>query len=295
MKESRSLELTRHVSLCSEGALTVNGRALIPDHASAYGECFLAHAFPVTTVDGTGIMPQVVANSYQSMLFKVVDLLHIIRAYNPRENKQDRVLGTVIDVEFPPMPEGGWDLAADRAQAPGIRAVFVIHRQLEQAEDLIQSQLAGVMQWTVSMENNYDPETSGFLVELEGSSGGRGLEPWREATPEYLQRRGYVYVPLPQAPKELLACFDGEQTKMLKRFRDQETTFLLGGLDGQIKFKGIGLTPLGKEKEARLSQMLASGVSYVDLEGMLTPAVFAPFRKTLNFINTYGQPKTDKT
>jgi hypothetical protein len=280
MKDSRFIELTRHVSLCSEAALTVDGRVLKPDYASAYGECYLAHAFPVTTVDGTGLHPQVVANSYRSMLFKVVDLLHIIRAYNPEQNDRDRVLGSVIGAEFPAMPDGGWRLETDRAKAPGIRAVFVIHRQLEQAEEIIQSQVEGVMQWTVSMENNYDPETSGFLV-----AGKRGIEQWEETTPEDLRRAGYIYVPGPEAPEDLLACFDSQQTKMLSPFRNQETTYLLGGLNGQVRFKGIGLTPLGKEKEARLSQMMASGVSYADLEGLITPAVLRPFRKTLNFIS----------
>ncbi|MGN6553265.1 MAG: hypothetical protein ACTHLW_06040 [Verrucomicrobiota bacterium] len=282
MKPYRTCELTRHVSLCSDGGLTVDGAILTPDYASAYGECYLAHAFPVTTVDGTAMLPQVVYNSHRSMLFKVVDLLHMIRAYNPAENKRDRVLGSVIGVDFPKMPEGGWPLETERDRAPGIRAVFVIHRQLEQAEDIIQSQLAGVVQWTVSMENNYDPDTSGFLVQLEGSSGARGIESWQDSTPDFLRERGFVYVPYPEAPGALRDCFDSDATKIIKPYCDQETTFLLGGLNDRVSFKGIGLTPLGKEKEARLSQMLASGVSYVDLEGMLTPRVLVPFRKTLN-------------
>ena len=86
------------VSLCAERAIEIGGQVLQPDASTAYVEFFLSHAFPVTTVDRTGLHPQVVANSYRTMLHKVFDLNHLMKSYDPAHNLRDRVLGTVVAV-----------------------------------------------------------------------------------------------------------------------------------------------------------------------------------------------------
>jgi hypothetical protein len=282
----KSGEITRRVALCGREAISIGGQVLTPDLTRAYMECELAHAFPVVTVDNTALHPQVVANSYHSMLHKVLDLGHLIVAYNPDENARDRVLGTVIAVEFPANEEhrtsniehrtsnGEWTVQSERSKAPGIRAVSVIHRQLEDAEEIIQLQKAGKLQWAVSMEDKYDEDECGFCI-----CGRREVEKWEESTPEDLRTLGFTYVPYLEAPDELKSCFDLKNTKISADWKKQETIMLLGGLNGSVHFMGIGLTPLGKEKEARVTQMLASGIAFAEVDGEAIPELLAPLKR----------------
>lgn len=250
---SRLLESTSRVSFCSGKAIEINGRVFAPDPYNAYVEFFLSHAFPVVTCDNTAIHPQVVANSYPTMRGKVFDLAHIIRAYNPKENARDRVLGTILEVEFPATPDSGWKVQADKSRVPGIRAVAVMHKQLEGVKQILARYADRSVHWTVSMEQDYFEEDSGFVVK-----GNKGVEAFAESTPDDLAGLGYVYVPFTAAPRGLKECFNAEESRIEKPFQDQPTVIFFGGLDSAIFYKGAGLTPEGKEEEARVSQMLAS-------------------------------------
>ena len=53
---STSFEVTTRVALCGR-SLTIAGQTLTPDEHTAYLECRLAHAFPVTTCDSTALHP----------------------------------------------------------------------------------------------------------------------------------------------------------------------------------------------------------------------------------------------
>ena len=44
----------------------------------------------------------------------------------------------------------------------------------------------------------------------------------------------------------------------------------MGGLNGRIRFSGVGQTPLGKEKPARMTKILASA-PVPDVTAMLQP------------------------
>ena len=57
---------------------------------------------------------------------------------------------------------------------------------------------------------------------------------------------------------ELLQCIDPEQSKIIKKYRGRDVTILFGGLDGTVRYYGVGLTPLGKEPEAAVGRMMAS-------------------------------------
>ena len=45
---------------------------------------------------------------------------------------------------------------------------------------------------------------------------------------------------------------------MISHWGNAETLILFGGLDGRVFYRGAGLTPMGKEPEAKVGQMLAS-------------------------------------
>lgn len=274
MKEhlAKSREITKNVVLreaLNSATIEINGQVLAPDLTKAYVESFQAHAFPVVTVFGTAFYPRVLANSFRSMRHQLLDLHHLIKAYGA-DTPGDHSLGTVVEVE---LVNPGQEIKAqpDKSLAPCIRAVSVIHRQLQNAEEVIATQVVGEINWTVSMEHKYYLEDSGFIV-----AGTSGVERWEESTPQDLRDMGYVYVPYEAAPSGLKACFDEKNTKIVKQFNGQDVVIFLGGISGRLHFMGIGITPVGKEKEAFIRQMLASGVDYVDIGGLLVPKVMAP-------------------
>ena len=88
-------------------------------------------------------------------------------------------------------------------------------------------------------------------------------------------------MPALEAPDALIDCLntdaddarDGHVSRRIVRdFRGQEVIFLLGGLNGQIRYRGVGLTPGNgaRETEARVSTMLASA-EMVDVREALSP------------------------
>lgn len=266
MKTARSISISKAfgVSFCSKRAIEIAGVTLTPDEDNALVEFYLSHAFPVTTSYRTGIHPQVVANSYHSLKHKVFNLAHLMKSYG---NPVDRILGTIVAVEFPPTPAGGWKVQADRAAAPGIRAVAVMHKAAEGVREILymwdrNEVPMGGDEWTVSMENHHEIAGCGFLVR-----GSKGVGEFEEGTPDDLRALGFTYVPLGSAPEKLLDCLnnedddkkDGSNSTRIKRdFLKQETLLLIGGLNGTIRYQGTGLTPIGAEDEARVSRMLAS-------------------------------------
>lgn len=266
MNRSIFSELTKQsITLCGDAGISICDPKYGPqvyrsDDTLALLEFRLSHAFPVETCDGTAIHPNVVANSFESMRNKVFNFGHLMRSYDPKRNPRDRILGSIIAVEFPPMPEGGWRLAHSREDAPGIRAIAGLFKAAEGVEDILHSYNWG-KSWAVSMENFHHIADGGFLIE-----GGKGI-PAGTVTPEDIALLGFSYVPHAHAPTGLLRCLntaeddrvDGYGGVRVKRdYMGQRTLFMVGGLNGVIHYSGTGLCQVGKEDEAVVTQMLAS-------------------------------------
>lgn len=298
LQTSRTFELTSKrvaVSLCADQALRCGGELFVPDAHNAFVEFELAHGYPVSTVYGTGIHPQVVANSFMSLKYKVFDLAHFIRSYNPKEFPKDVVLGTILAVEFPNKGNVGatnWTVGSDRGTAPGIRAVAVMHKQLDRVPEILSTWKTGQIEWTVSMEQSYpvDPDTkvavtSGYLVETAHERDvPAGLESFVDNTPADLRALNRIYVPCLAAPADMNALFDCDQGKILGDWHGCQLEILYGGLNGEIWFKGAGLCPLGAEPEARVAQMLASNAVVADVDNLFAgqrdvASLIAPMRK----------------
>lgn len=283
---------TSRVSFCSAGAderqkIEIAGLVLEPDEDSAYVEFYLSHCWPVVNKYRTGILPQVVANSHLSLKNKVFNLGHLMRKYNPKAITRDRILGTVVAVEFVDgegtaiaelTPEGGFTLAGDIEKAQGIRAVAVMHKAAEGVLDILASWFSGeepiTGEWSVSIENSFYEEDCGFIVRTDTH-----LKSFVDGTPQFLRDAGWVYVPCMTAPEDLLACLNNADdnrsgntsTRIERNYKGCETVLLLGGLDGKIRYRGVALTPGGaREAEARVSTMLASA-PMVDVEEALNP------------------------
>ena len=277
--QSKPLEVLRSVSFyAGQSPIEIAGRKKTPDRSKAYVEFRISKAFPAMTSFRTAILPAVIANSYLTLEDQVFNLGHMMRAYDKENTPRDRILGTIVGVEFPQRPMGGWKAQADPKLAPDIRAVAVIHKNAEGVDRIIGQHQSGRMTWTVSMENEFWLETSGFLI-----NGNKGVEAFEESTPEDLRQLGFVYTSYDAAPTELQDTFDADKAKVKKPFKRQDTVFLLGGINDFMHYKGTGLVPPGyaKEADAEVTQLLASEVALMDVDGELVPNVFEPFRELL--------------
>jgi len=238
------------------GVVTCAGQQFEPDDTKAYVEFYLSHGFPVITSDRTAIHPQVVANSYPSLLHQVFNLGHVMKAYDPENNARDRILGSVVAVEFPEAAGAdGWKVQADPAKAPGIHGVAVMHKLAEGAAQILGQHRSGKRRWTVSMETQFLPEESGFLVG-ESDAFGNDIGFAAEETPSDLRDLGYVYVPWGKAGS-VMEAWDEERTRIKPAYQSRQIVFLLAGLNGRVHYNGVGLTPWGKEPTAAIRQMVA--------------------------------------
>ncbi|HEX3800263.1 MAG TPA: hypothetical protein VH413_16325 [Verrucomicrobiae bacterium] len=266
--------------LCGSNGIEIAGRILRPDETKSYVEFTLSHAFPVVTCDNTCIHPQVVANSYRTMQDKVFDLAHMLRAYNPKDNPRDYILGCVVAVEFPETPDGGWKVQGDKSRAPGIRGAAVMWKKAENVETILNQYFNGQVDWTVSMEQLFDLGNSAFIVKATGAN--EDWEEWVKKTPDDLKTLGWTYVPFVEAPNDLLACYD-KKTRAVKQYRGCETLLMFGGLNGDVHYNGVGLTPMGKENEAQVVQMLASE-KLIKVNGELMPDIIGLLKQTAEIL-----------
>lgn len=262
MLTSRQFEVSTRVKLCGE-TIHINGQNLVPDKTKSYVEFRLSHGFPVVTSDLTCLHPNTVRNSYQSMLHQVFNLGHIMKSYDPEQNARDRILGTVVAVEFTG-PYAGSNtnipLQADRAKAPGIRGIAVMHKRAEGVDRILGGHQSGRRKWTVSMENMFSMETSSFLVRDEKNE---LCADWE--TPDDLKRLGWCHIPCVQAPDKLAECFDDKRVRIGSKWGKRDVLLMAGGLNGTIHYQGVGLAMVGKEPEAEVTTMMASGWSGTEI------------------------------
>lgn len=254
--------LAEATTFCAaRSSITFGDTVFVPDLFKAYVEFHLSHGFPVITTDRTAVHPAVVEKTYKTMLHQVFNLGHIMKSHVEGDYSHDRVVGSVVAVEFPKAPKGGWKVQSSREKAPGIRGCAVLHKAADGVPTILEQHLSGKLEWTVSMEITYFPEQSGFLVgkgvdvAYAQKSEGRGQ---RSGTPPDIAALGYDYVPWNEAGPQLRNCWDDGPGGMKEEWRDADLYLLLGGLDGDNAYRGVGLCPAGKEPEAGVATMVAA-------------------------------------
>jgi hypothetical protein len=250
------------VSLCAN-AIEIAGMKLLPDASKAYAEFSIAHTWPVVTAWGTSMHPGTVANSWPSMRHQVFNLAHLMKSYDssPEKNEipRDHILGSIVAVEFPPTPAGGWRLSNDAA-APGIRAAAVIHKYAERVPKILGEHLGGRHKWTVSMEVDYSLLDSGFVIGNRAEAKKPQESLMAETTPQEFAALGLGYVPITDAADALLEVYDFDQHRVRPSasWDGLPVTLLKGGVNGQVHFRGVGLVRYGAEREAQIAQILAT-------------------------------------
>lgn len=230
------------------------GNTYVPDADSAYFEFSCAHSFPVVTTDGCAIHPSVAAASFGSMRHKVINLGHMMASYGT--SQEDRTLGTVVDVAYPDMPEGGWVVPGSIEAAPGMHGVGLLHRACRGVPMILEQQHSGDVTWAVSMEIGYYMGDSAIMVRND-FCGRFGLQ--QGNGPSDIVAAGWSVFDFESAPPMLQAAvqLNGGMPSVAPEYMPG-VVLLTGGLRGRVQFHGLALTYLGKEPTARTGKFTAS-------------------------------------
>lgn len=257
----------------SEGAIGINGRTYKADKSKAYFEFQLACAFPYgISAYQSSFHAGTVLNSFETMRHQGVNEAHRVAAYYKGTEDaiaNDKWIGAVVDVELMNRLKVS-RLAQAEEDAPRIRGVAAMFKRAQGVGRILKEHLTGEHQWTVSLEAEYLYSESGVVlmpkaeqpaVEAKGSAGASPYQEFEEMaasfTPEDFKAGGYLYVPLIDAPEELFGCYDEEKGYFAKPFQGREVVTLMGGIDGQVHFKGMGVVRYGAEPTAKIGEILA--------------------------------------
>jgi hypothetical protein len=275
-KKERSELVTARMELC-EAAIEINGQKLEPDETKGYVQFNIGQGLQVTE-DGqlvginayrSSIHPGTVANSYQSMLHQVFNRGHEMKAHDPENISRDHIVGAIVGVEFPKSPMRGWGLKSMNGGVnPIIRAAAVIHKKAEGVGKILSEHLTGKHNWTVSMEAKYNMLDSGFVVGQRGDAKKKQEEMLAQLTPEEFSSLGLGYIPIEAAPDELLECYNMDKSLVDKPWGNLPVYLMKGGINGRIHFGGVGWVRYGAEREAEITQLLASDPNAAGAEGI---------------------------
>lgn len=253
--------------LGADQVLEIGGVKKKPNKYRGYCEFRLGYCFPVISSYRTSIHSGTLANSWETMVDQNFNYGHqIARYYKGTEAEtrvqNDRIVGAIVGVEF----AGGQNprnfrLGTDK-EPPGLRCVAALFKQAKGMDRILGQHLSSRHEWTVSMEIDYRLEESGVV--LMPREGANTKFPKAEAalieehTPAEFRQANLSYLPLLAAPDDLIDCFSEELGVWGKPWHGHDIVTMLGGLDGQIHFKGAGIVQYGAEPTAEIDQLLAS-------------------------------------
>lgn len=285
--QEHRITLAQDVSLCAaDGAITLGTRTFIPDATVAYADVHFSHAVPAFNWYGEGLSPAAIQRGHATVWNKPVSLEHALhenmaqRQAGQPVTAPDKTVGHVAAVEFLWSATG--ELPASPVEAPGIRAVLALYKGAAGMTRVLGEHQSGKHRYTVSMEVWYARSDSGFLVRRPGLAPG--------TTPEAWARQGWSYVPHPVAERELLATRDWKRNRMAGRtrdglrccgwWRDAETYWLMGGLEGPVFYAGLGWVRQGAEGASGVDTVVA-GVNREDAEDRDASAVLGALGEIL--------------
>jgi hypothetical protein len=242
------------LSLCGDDGIEFKGQRFVPDPTKGYFSFSFSHAFPNSTVRGEGIHPNVIARSFQSLLNQNVNIEHQIAEYHKGEKDvRDRVIGSVVAVDFPGGQDARWQINPDPAKAPGITGVGVIYKQTQGTARIFGEHQVGRKKFTVSMEVLWPRDEAGYAVELNGGA------PLYAFSPSDFIAAGWEYVPEEKAPAELQAAWSEKRGMIVSRYQSRKVVLMMGGLAGQVHYAGVGVVSFGAERAAKITRLVASG------------------------------------
>jgi hypothetical protein len=281
----------------SEGAIGINGRTYKADKSKAYFEFQLACAFPYgISAYQSSFHAGTVLNSFETMRHQGVNEAHRVAAYYKGTEDaiaNDKWIGAVVDVELMNRLKVS-RLAQAEGDAPRIRGVAAMFKRAQGVGRILKEHLTGEHQWTVSLEAEYLYSESGVVLMPKAEGGGDAAtndveEMAASFTPEDFKAGGYLYVPLIDAPEELFACYDETQGFFAKPFQGREVVTLMGGIDGQVHFKGMGVVRYGAEPTAKIGEILASKDEKDEQDEKDHEALLADLKKLSEVTDRFGE------
>lgn len=244
------------LTLCDDNTIEFGGSRFVPDLTKAFFRFTLSHCFPAgVTMYGTSLHPSVIARSYRSLLFQNLNLEHQLSEYHPDRDVRDRVIGSIVAVDFPSQPAGGWRIPRPGEESPGVSGIAVIYKQAQSVQRIIGEHSASRKRYAVSMEILYPLDEAGFLVQLNDSR-----PTFSFSTPDVLAS-GHEFVPYTEAPPELKATFSLKRRSIVAKWNNRKTYLLMGGLNGSVHYAGVGVVAHGAEPTAKILRLAASATN----------------------------------
>lgn len=254
------------------GGLEMNGKKYVPDKTKGYIEFHLAHGFPVVTSRGRTLDVGTVANSYESMRHQGLNFEHRVKSYErdpeKRRNAEDRYIGSIVDVEFPPSPYGGWSLEemlSGKRPVPGIRGIAVLFKQANGVDRFLGEHQSGKHAWTVSLEVDFSLAESSVVLMPPAAQGAMKdrmpaemIELAMASTPADWGKVGIYNIPVPDLPDDVVDAWSEEKEQFTKPVWGRQPVLMMGGLNKSVHFKGTGVVRYGAEPTAVMGQVLAS-------------------------------------
>lgn len=284
-------------------ALEIQGEKLTPDLTKGYLEFYLAYGFPVVSAYNKSLHADTVANSFQSMRHQGMNFNHSVKSYEEpgtpeRDRTQDRFIGSVLHAEHPAKPHGGFKIPVKQGEngpefewekVPGMRCVATLFKRAHLVDKFLGEHTSGRHTWTVSLEASYFVGESGVIVlDALGRKAGKKLpktilEHCAGFTPDDFQRAECLYVPVTEAPDDMLECWDRKKRQFTKEYHGRQLVLAMNGLNGKVHFSGVGVVKYGAEPTAVMGQVLASDEGLAALEDGLgrVDAVLGRLAQTL--------------
>lgn len=253
-----------------------------PDLFTGYLHGVASYSLPVVTWYGECFDPQTVYNSGWTMYGKPLNREHRMRRHDPASRTPDAVLGCVMEV-YPVGAEYRHQVSPlqveDTDQAVRLSVTAALFKEASAVEQILGRHLSGRQEFALSIEVTYFIGDSGFVV--VPSVPDRALNRLSGWTPEAYRRAGLYYVPVAEAPAELLATRGVERpegdsqfrkaTLSSQHMRDQRPDggyygqweghtvyWMMGGINGQVLYGGLAVVDVGAEPTARIERMEAS-------------------------------------
>jgi hypothetical protein len=246
------------LSVCHQttDVIEMGGRKFVPDETKGYIDLRMSHSFPTFNAYGQGIHPHVISQSYKSLEHQNVNYEHHLVAYDKEKNTHDKILGTVLAVEFPRPLGTTWRVPKTAEEAPAIRAVASFTKLARGVDTIMGKHLSGRHTFTVSMEVRYNYKDCAFAVALNGKKP-------KHDTPDDIAEAGYEYIPWVDSEDDLLKCYSPTRNRITSDWQGRKVVQLLGGLDKPVHYSGLAIVQFGAERTAEILQMAASNTEDV--------------------------------
>lgn len=256
------IETEMSISLCSDEGIEFHGETFVPNATLAFFQFKMSHAFPVATVYGTGLHPSVIAKSFKSLMGQNVNYEHKIQAYRPPEEQDgdDRIIGAIRAVHFPPMPAGGWKMTA-AANSPAITGIASVFKQAKGMARVLGGQATGRDTHSVSMEVLWPFDQAGFALATNGKEPLIGYKPSDSQEAMYASDmlvNGYEFVPVEKAPEELVGTFSKKRMRIVATYKGRKVFAMMGGLSNPVHYTGAGVVRHQAEPPAKIMRLAAS-------------------------------------